>query len=142
MSTSFEYKKYVEFADTDMAGIVHFANFFRYMEMAEHALWRSLDLPLFLRSEERNTISWPRVKAECDYLSPLRFGDEVTVRVSIESVNQSSIHIKHDFIIPQKNKEARTIAKGRIVVVCASIAADGQSVKSVPVPDRVREKLS
>ena len=32
----------VEFSDTDMAGIVHFANFYRYMEQAEHDFFRSL----------------------------------------------------------------------------------------------------
>ena len=36
------YKRRVEFAETDMAGQVHFSNFFRYMEAAEHAFFRSL----------------------------------------------------------------------------------------------------
>ncbi|MGY8650976.1 MAG: acyl-CoA thioesterase, partial [Verrucomicrobiia bacterium] len=48
----------VEFSETDAAGIVHFANFYRYMEYAEHAFFRSLgrsivDLDL--------DIGWPRV---------------------------------------------------------------------------------
>ena len=35
MTYEFHNQHRVEFAETDMAGIVHFSNFFRYMEMAE-----------------------------------------------------------------------------------------------------------
>ena len=40
---AFEIQRHVEFYETDMAGIVHFSNFFRYMETCEHAFVRSLD---------------------------------------------------------------------------------------------------
>ena len=36
----------VEFSDTDMAGIMHFSNFFRFMEAAEHGFFRSLGLSI------------------------------------------------------------------------------------------------
>ena len=42
MGFDFTHQRQVEFAETDMAGIVHFANFFRWMESAEHAFLRSL----------------------------------------------------------------------------------------------------
>ena len=35
MATPFRVTRRVEFHETDMAGIVHFSNFFRYMEFAE-----------------------------------------------------------------------------------------------------------
>ena len=43
-AATFEFKltRRIEFAETDMAGIVHFANFFRMMEATEHAFFRSL----------------------------------------------------------------------------------------------------
>ena len=44
MPYEFRCRQRVEFADTDMAGIVHFSNFFRYMERAEHEFLRSLGL--------------------------------------------------------------------------------------------------
>ncbi len=37
----FRYARRVQFAETDLAGIMHSSNFFRYMEEAEHALWRA-----------------------------------------------------------------------------------------------------
>ena len=58
MSVSFVYRKRVEFADTDMAGIVHFSRFFVYMEMAEHAFWRSLGLSVHGTLDGR-IIGWP-----------------------------------------------------------------------------------
>ena len=40
--TPFTTTRRVEFGDTDMAGIMHFANFFRFMERTEHAFLRTL----------------------------------------------------------------------------------------------------
>jgi hypothetical protein len=42
MAHRFTCTERVQFSDTDMAGIVHFSNFFRYMERVEHAFFRSL----------------------------------------------------------------------------------------------------
>ena len=42
-SNVFRYRRRVQFAETDLAGIAHFACFFRYMEEAEHALWLAED---------------------------------------------------------------------------------------------------
>ena len=72
----FTYTRSVQFAETDLAGIVHFSAYFRYMEEAEHALWRAAGL-----SVARDGLHWPRVAAYCDYMNPLRFEDEVTVKV-------------------------------------------------------------
>jgi acyl-CoA thioester hydrolase len=36
----------VEFFETDLAGIVHFANYYRFMEQAEHAFFRALGLKI------------------------------------------------------------------------------------------------
>ena len=42
MSYEFQITRRVEFSETDMAGIMHFSNYFRFMETAEHAFFRSL----------------------------------------------------------------------------------------------------
>jgi hypothetical protein len=39
----------VEFNETDLAGIVHFSNFFRYMETVEGAFYRSFGQSVILR---------------------------------------------------------------------------------------------
>ena len=52
MISIFKTKRRVEFADTDLAGIVHFAMFFKYMEEAEHQFWRSVDLSVSMKDEK------------------------------------------------------------------------------------------
>ena len=63
---SFTTTRRVEFGDTDMAGIMHFASFFVYMESAEHELYRSLGMSIHSIVEDEH-ISFPRVSARCDY---------------------------------------------------------------------------
>jgi acyl-CoA thioester hydrolase len=44
MASRYIHRRRVLFHETDMAGIVHFSNFFKYMEEAEHSFMRSLGL--------------------------------------------------------------------------------------------------
>ena len=69
-----------EFSETDMAGIVHFSNFFRYMETAEHAFYRSLGFSVTLNDLEP-PLGFPRVHAACDYKKPLRFEEVAPVEL-------------------------------------------------------------
>ena len=47
-------KRRVQFYETDMAGIVHFSCYFRYMEEAEHAMWREAGLSIHRRATPRS----------------------------------------------------------------------------------------
>ena len=47
MVSEYRLRRRVQFYETDAAGIVHFSWFFRYMEEAEHALWREAGLMLY-----------------------------------------------------------------------------------------------
>ena len=68
----FRTKRRMEFADTDMGGIVHFSRFFIFMETTEHLFLEALGTSVSLELEGRK-IGWPRVAASCDYKSPARF---------------------------------------------------------------------
>ena len=76
----FVYRRRVQFAETDLAGLVHFTQFFRYMEEAEHALWRAAGMSIARFGE---TAGWPRLSAECQFKAPLRFEDEFDVAVDV-----------------------------------------------------------
>ena len=56
--------------------IVHFANFFRYMEAAEHAFLRSLGLSVVM-DIDGGKYGLPRVSASCDYLKPARLDETI-----------------------------------------------------------------
>ena len=62
MPYEFKAVRRVEFSETDMAGIVHFSNFFRYMETAEHAFYRSLGFSVTLNDFDP-PLGFPRVHA-------------------------------------------------------------------------------
>ena len=129
----FEMTRRVEFHETDLAGIVHFANFFRYMEAAEHEFLRSLGHHIHGETDGLET-GWPRVNATCDYRRPARFGDELTVRVSIEEVRTRSARYGFEFFV-----EGESIATGSLTAAHVELA-DGE-IKAVPIPDDLRAEL-
>lgn len=81
-------RRRVAFHETDAAGIVHFANYFRYAEEAETAALHELGLLLWGVNE---AYALPRVHVEADYACPLRFWQEVEVRACITRVGESSL---------------------------------------------------
>src|SRR5579862_3033121 len=134
MATPFRMKRLVEFGDTDMAGIVHFSKFFHYMEAAEHALLRSLGFSVSM-DWEGTRIGLPRVAASCDYLKPARFEDELEICVQVRRLGGSSITYAFDV-----QKDAETIARGQITVVCC-ITEPGRKMVAIAIPAPIRAKL-
>ena len=134
MTQPFRTTRRVEFGDTDMAGIVHFSNFFRYMEAAEVEFLRSRGLSVRLE-HEGVPLSLPRVSAACDYLRPARFEDLLDVIVTLERIGEKSVTYAFEF-----HHAGELIARGRISAVCCRITADHQ-ITSVPIPDALRRRL-
>jgi YbgC/YbaW family acyl-CoA thioester hydrolase len=124
----------IEFADTDMAGIVHFANFFRFMEAAEVEFLRSRGLSVMATMEDR-TISFPRVSASCDYLRPVRFEDVVDIAVSILKIGRKSVTYGFEFL-----HDADAVARGQVSSVCCRVNA-GEKMQSIEIPEEIRRKL-
>lgn len=131
----FRHMRRVEFSDTDMAGIVHFANFFRYIEEAEHAFLRSIGLNV-LQPIDDGVMSWPRVSVHCDFLKPARLGDIVAIDVSVDDVTTKSI--TYGFVM---SVEGARIAIGRTVAVCCRVTP-GQAIESMAIPQEIADKLS
>ncbi len=131
---AFEIQRPVEFYETDMAGIVHFSNFFRYMETCEHAFVRSLDHELHGLVDGLET-GWPRVNATCDYRSPARFGDLLTIRLFIAEVRNRSVRYRFEI-----TRGETLIAEGSISAAHVAITPEG--IKAVPLPPTLAQKLS
>jgi YbgC/YbaW family acyl-CoA thioester hydrolase len=125
----------VEFGDTDMAGIMHFSNFFRFMEVAETDFLHARGLSVSWR---RDGVKWgfPRVSAACDYQAPARFEDVLTIAVTVEKVGTKSVSYRYDFT----NQHRAAVAVGRITAVfCRSAGPD--QLESVEIPAEIRSKL-
>ncbi len=134
MSAVFRTSRRVEFADTDMAGIAHFANFFRWMESAEVAFLRSRGVSVVLPWEGEQ-LSFPRVAASCDYLKPVRFDDLLEVTVAVERVGRSSITYAFEFL-----KAGEAVARGQITCVCC-VVGEGQPMRGREIPASFRAVL-
>jgi len=138
MSYEFQITRCVEFSETDMAGIMHFSNFFRFMEAAEHAFFRSLGSSV-ARSAFGPGPCLPRVHAECDYAVPLRFEDEVLVRLLVERKGRRSLTYQFRFS-RLDGSGPQEVARGRLTVASVALQADG-TMKAVPLPKAIAAKI-
>ena len=137
MPHEFKLIRRVEFAETDMAGIVHFANFFRMMEATEHAFFRSLGLSIHAH-EEGTTTGWPRVSATCDYARPLRFEEEVEIQLVVAEVRSRAVRYEFTF---RKVADGSEVARGQLTAVCAAVEKATGKLVPMMIPEEVREKL-
>jgi acyl-CoA thioester hydrolase len=130
--SEFVYRRRVQFAETDLAGIVHFSNIFRYMEEAEHALWRAAGLTI---AERGSDIGWPRLSTACEFRNPLRFEEEFEVRVRIAALKTRTI--EYEFTLVRGDT---VIAVGTITSVCVKKSADGR-MRATEIPADIVKKL-
>ena len=139
MAFEFKLTRRVEFAETDMAGIVHFSNFFRYMENAEHAFYRSLGASVIMESLTP-PVGFPRVHAECDYRRPLRFEENLEIHLLVREKRPKVLSYLFKFRKPSDGGEMEQIAHGILTVVCVATNADG-TMTPTPIPDFLANKI-
>lgn len=136
MAPIFHFPRRVEFSETDAAGIAHFSVFFLFMEQAEHAFWRHLDLSVFPMITSIGEVSWPRVAASCQYRGPVRFENMIDIQLSLTRLGDKSITFNFRMLV-----ENNLVAEGETTVVCCHLET-GHKIVSVRIPDEVRDKLS
>ena len=138
MPYEFKVTRRVEFSETDMAGIMHFSNFFRYMETVEHAFFRSLGFSIVTNSTE-TPVGWPRVHASFDYSQPLRFEDEVEIHLLV--VEKKSKSITYQIRIRKLNAEPQMeVARGKLTVVCVARQPDGK-MRATHIPEPIARQI-
>ena len=96
MPSEFRMTHRVEFADTDMAGIAHFANFFRWMEAAEVDFLRARGISVTMPWEGQR-LGFPRVAASCAFARPVRFLDEIDITVRVQRIGRKSVSYSFEF---------------------------------------------
>jgi YbgC/YbaW family acyl-CoA thioester hydrolase len=135
MAAEFSIARRVQFAETDMAGVVHFSNYFRWMEEVEHAFFRSVGLSVVMQHQGRE-ISWPRVAVGCEYFGPLRFEDELELRLRVMKVGEKSLTYEVDFL-----KGGTQVALGKVTSVCCAVQPQG-GFTAIAIPLAIKEKLA
>ena len=137
MAYEFKLKRLVEFAETDMVGMVHYSNFFRYMEAAEHAFFRSLGFSIVTNQLEP-PVGWPRVHAECDYKQPLFFEDEIEIQMLVSEKKSKSLSYVFRFFKLNASPPIE-VARGSLTVVCVT-RQDGK-MRATTIPKTIADKI-
>jgi acyl-CoA thioester hydrolase len=130
--SEYRLRRRVQFYETDAAGIVHFSWFFRYMEEAEHALWREAGLSVAAPGAE---VGWPRVSATCDYHRALHFEDEFEIRLRVAAIGEKTIR----FACLLTRDEAK-IATGGLTVACVS-KRPNEPMKAIAIPPDIAARF-
>ena len=125
-------RRRVQFHETDAAGLVHFAAFFRYMEEAEHALWRAAGLSIAPAGSE---IGFPRLAASFEYHRPLHFEDEFEAHIRITSMDRHTIRYRCVLSLAGER-----VATGELAIVCVGNRPN-EPMKATPIPAHVAERL-
>jgi acyl-CoA thioester hydrolase len=120
-------RRRLAWAETDAAGHNHFSVAVRWLEEAEHLLWRSVGFPAMVPRV-------PRVHLEVDYFDRIYFDQEVEVSLGVLAVGRSSLTLGYEV----RTREGHLAQSGRQVVVHAPDPRAG----SVPWPEDVRAALS
>ncbi len=132
-TSEYRLRRRVQFHEVDSAGIVHFSWFFRYMEEAEHALWREAGLSIAPPGAE---VAFPRVSASFDYRSPLRFEDEFDVHIRIAAISPRSIRYLCDVM-----RGSVQVAAGTMTVTCVRREA-GDVLKATAIPADIASRFA
>lgn len=127
-----ETETYVKLHDTDAAGTLFFANYFKIAHSAYERFMQSIGLGLDYIIE-RSDYLLPIARAEADYESRLCLGDKFTVSLKAE-LGQASFTLSCLF----KDGEGRIAARLRTV----HVSVDKKTGKTVPLPEEIRKGLS
>ncbi len=120
----------VYYEDTDMAGIIYYANYLRYIERGRSEWVREIGLDQNVM-KERDGIVFAVRRVEADYLGSGRLDDELLVQTSVKSVTGVRM------VMEQWVKRGEEVLFHALVtVVCMSL--EGQPVR---LPANIRQMV-
>ena len=123
--TEYIYHRRVQFPETDASGFVHFAQFFRYVEEAEHSMWRAAGLSIHQHGAD---VAWPRIAASFEYRRPLGFEDEFDVHLRIAEKTRKVI--RYSAVL---RKDGEIVAVGGLTIICVRRRL-GEPARAVDIP--------
>ena len=117
----------VYYEDTDLGGVVYYANYLRFIERARSEWIRGLGIDqIKMRDEDEAIFVVTKIKA--DYLSPARFDDILTVDTKIKVVSPVRAYFYQNIF-----REEKVIFKAEVCVTCTS-----NSGKVLRLPEKIK----
>ena len=121
-----------------MAGIVHFANYLRFVESAEHAFWRHIGKSVHISTDEGQH-GWPRLNINCSYFKPSRFEDVLDIRLKVEELGNTTL--RYSFYVFNTEPEV-LVASGEITIIHVALDSNSGRMQKAPIPDELRTLFS
>lgn len=88
------YRRRTNYYETDQMGIIHHSNYIRYFEEAR--LYWMEETGISYREIEEMGLLVPVLFVDCQYKSPVRYGDEITVAVRLDSFNGLKMEFSYE----------------------------------------------
>ena len=92
----FAHRQRVRFGETDMQGVVYYANYLLFAEVGRVAYLRELGID-YARDLIANGVDFTIGEASVRYQAPLRFDDEYDIRVRVGEIRGSSWAFEYAF---------------------------------------------
>jgi len=130
----------VRFSDVDHAGIVYYPRFFHLFHLAFEELWRvRLGARAYVDLLDQDRVGFPAVRAECDFVAPLRFGESAEIELTVARLGGRSITFHYRvFRAAEPGRDRALAADGKVVCAVTDLAR----FVAVPVPERVTALLA
>ena len=119
----------VRYAETDKMGVVYYANYFVWFEVARTDLLRALGWSY--REMEQAGVSLPVIEAQCEYLRPARYDDELEILTAGRLLSPARMEFTYEVRLAAQPAIAAT---GR--TMHASVDPNGRPCR---LPARIRE---
>lgn len=117
----------VYYEDTDLGGVVYYANYLKFLERARSEWLRHLGVSQ-TRLLERQRLLFAIVSVEVQYLKPARFEDLLTVTVELERLRRASMSFRQAIFRADEGGELLCTA----TVTAACLDADSMRPKPLP----------
>jgi acyl-CoA thioester hydrolase len=118
----------VRYAETDQMGVVYYANYLVWFEVARADWLRSLGWTY--REMEESGILLPVIEAQCEYRTPARYDDEIEIKTVGRLMSLVRVAFSYEVRI---GTESDLVALGR-----TTHAATGRDGRPIRLPDRIQ----
>ncbi|MCC5788943.1 MAG: acyl-CoA thioesterase [Opitutales bacterium] len=137
----------VQFSETDMAGLVHFSQFFRYMEKAEAEFFRQVGVSM-VQQDGSVFRGWPRGRVSAKFMAPLYFEDVVEIELLVKEIKERALTFfyrfrrrESPFLSAEGRPVEENLAKGEMTTVLVEKSGLAGSMQSLPLPQSLRDRI-
>ncbi|MCG6904637.1 MAG: tol-pal system-associated acyl-CoA thioesterase [Rhodobacter sp.] len=129
MTHRFDLRVYYE--DTDLAGIVYYANYLKFIERGRSEFVRALGIDQIALQRGRGLVFAVR-RLEAEYLQPAHFDDQLCVETILQEMTGARIHL------------GQAVKRGESLLFSANITLVALTGAGAParIPADIRQKLT